>query len=181
VHSDGQTLNLLSRMNLKFCYRNVLSTLILGRVKWFVDTGSRLLRCSLLAIAVWCTHHLMSYVLDWENCWYLHYEIGCYPVALRHVAMLKCAAASFVISLLCLLIAVQLATKVVLRYLKCVVESKLSVYISWGVSWNGTEGTEEKFYGAYVPTWQKGNWWRPLVAVERTTVLWFWMNVRTKL
>jgi len=45
-----------------------------------------------------------------ENFWYLHYEICCVPVVMRHVKMLKHTAASFVLSAFCLLMAIQLAT-----------------------------------------------------------------------
>jgi hypothetical protein len=55
-----------------------------------------------------------------ENICYLHFEIGCDPVAVRHVQMLKRAAASFVLSLFCLLMAIQLPTSAVLSYLRMV-------------------------------------------------------------
>jgi hypothetical protein len=52
--------------------------------------------------------------------WYVYYEIGCDPVAVRHVQMLKCAAASFVLSFFCLLMEIQLPTSAVLSYLRMV-------------------------------------------------------------
>jgi hypothetical protein len=51
-------------MDLTSFQRNMFTTLMLDLGKHFVDTGQRLLRCPLLAILVWCTQHLMSYVLD---------------------------------------------------------------------------------------------------------------------
>jgi len=45
-----------------------------------------------------------------ENSYYLHYEFICDPVVLRHVQMMKRAAASFILSLFSLLIAIQLVT-----------------------------------------------------------------------
>jgi crotonobetainyl-CoA:carnitine CoA-transferase CaiB-like acyl-CoA transferase len=47
---DSQISHILSRMDLKLWQRNVFPTLILGKIKGFGDTGSRLLRCSQLAI-----------------------------------------------------------------------------------------------------------------------------------
>jgi len=65
-----------------------------------------------------------------ENCWYLHYEIGCVPIVMRHVQMLKRAAASFLLSAFCLLMAIQLAIYAALSYLKYGVASEISVHIS---------------------------------------------------
>jgi len=54
-----------------------------------------------------------------ENSCYLHYEIVCDPVALRHIQMLKRAAASFVLSLFSLLIALQLVGSSELHKIWC--------------------------------------------------------------
>jgi hypothetical protein len=64
VHAGSQNLNMSSRMGWTRFQRSMFCTLILELGKWFVDRGSRLLRCSLLPVAVWCTHQLMSYALD---------------------------------------------------------------------------------------------------------------------
>ena len=75
----------------------------------------------------------------WKNYWYLHYEIGCLPIAVRHVQMLKRAATSFVLSSFGLLMAIRLATRAVMSYIKCGAQSKLSVYISWIIIWTACE------------------------------------------
>jgi hypothetical protein len=56
-------LNIWTWMDLTLLYRNVFSTLILELGIGFVDTWSRLSCICLLAISVWCTHHLMPFAL----------------------------------------------------------------------------------------------------------------------
>jgi len=52
----------------------------------------------------------MSYALDGAKFSYMHYEICYVSVAVLHVQMLKRAAAPFILSSFCLLMAIQLVT-----------------------------------------------------------------------
>jgi hypothetical protein len=69
----------------------------------------------------------MFNALDMGNFCYLRYEIWCDSVAVRHIQMMKRAAASFLLSLFCLLMAIQLAIYAVLIYFRYGVGSKVSV------------------------------------------------------
>jgi hypothetical protein len=57
--------------------------------------------------------HLSANVLSLRcggNCWYLHFEIWCEPVAVRHVLLMERAAALSLLCSLGVLVALQLAT-----------------------------------------------------------------------
>jgi len=160
----------------------------------FVDTGSRLSRCCILAILVWCTHHLISYALDGGNLlvptlrnWLLTHccasrpdaETRCYIVRTLLIWFINGDTASYLGSS---------------ELLKIRWWSKLSVHFSWSVSWTACEMRwieilrcvcgclrEVKVITSIDSGWKtSGFFCSESMSGWKTSGFWFWIYVRLK-